>query len=80
MIIKDKLNNWKIILYNITKNLFKLELEDCQIFDNLLYEKKRFYVLLNKDNTLYTQIIKEVHIFLLNKYASQTSTYNCLIQ
>lgn len=64
-IIKTKLGSFQKIPHNITKNQFKLELGNCQIIDNLLYIKNRLYILLSKENTLYTWIIKKVHIFLL---------------
>ena len=77
-IIQAKLNGLQKVLYDIIKNHFKLKLGDCEVFNNLLYVKTRLYVLSNKDNTLYTSIIKEVHISLPSEHVGRSSTYNCL--
>ena len=77
-IIQAKLNNLRKVLYDITKNHFKLELGDCQVLDNLFYVKTRLYIPPNKDNTLYTSIIKEVHTSLPGGHAGRSSTYNHL--
>lgn len=77
-IIQAKLNGLRKVPYDITKNHFKLELGDCQVLDNLLYVKTRLYVPPNKDNTLYTSIIKEVHTSLPGGHAGRSSTYDRL--
>ncbi len=77
-IIQAKLNGLRKVPYDITKNHFKLELRDCQVLDNLFYVKTRFYVPPNKDNTLYTSIIKEVHPSLPGGRAGRSSTYDRL--
>ncbi len=78
MVIQAKLNGLQKVPYDITKNHFKLELGDCQVLDNLLYVKTRLYVPPNKDNTLYTSIIKEVYTSPPGRYAGQSSTHDRL--
>ena len=51
-IIKVKLESFRKIPPDITKNHFKLELGDCKVIDNLLYIRDRLYVSLSKDNTV----------------------------
>lgn len=77
-IIQAELNGLQKIPYDITKNYFKLEQGDCQVFDDLLHIKTRLYVLPNKNNMLYTLIIKEVHSSIPEEYAERSSTYDCL--
>lgn len=77
-IIEAKLGSFQKISYYITKNHFKLELEDYHIINNLLYIKDHLYVLPSKNNILYTRIIKKVYSSLLGLYADRSSTYNRL--
>ena len=42
--------------------------------------KTPLYILPNKDNRLYTLIIKKVSTSLLVEHAGRLSTYNCLSQ
>lgn len=63
-IIQAKQNGLCKISYNITKNSFKLELRDYQVFYNLFHIKTYIYISSNNDNMLYTSIIKKVHISL----------------
>lgn len=63
-ITKAKLHGFCKISYNIIKNLFKLELANHQVVDNLFNIKNCFYIPFSKNNTFYTYIIKEDYTFL----------------
>lgn len=75
--IETKLNGFQKVSYDIKKNQFNLELGDCQVLDNQFYVKTRIYVLLNKDTTPYTSIIKKLCIFVPCRYADRLSTNHC---
>ena len=73
-IIVAKIFNQRKIPYDLIKNEIRIKLEDCEIYNDIFYIKKRIYVLDNAK--LKTRIIKNIHESLLKEYVERLFIYD----
>ena len=73
-IILAKKNGQRRISQDLIKNDLRLELEDCQLEDDLLYVRKRLYV--PNIDELKTRIVKFIHDSSSRGHAERAATYN----
>ena len=78
-IIQAKQAGERKIPFDITqKEHIKLELGECTIHEDLLYVGERLYVPQTEDQTLRTEVLKEIHESPPGGHAGRTSTYDRL--
>ena len=72
-IIITKIFEQKRIFYNLIKKRVRIELKNCEIYNDIFYIKSRFYVFDNLK--LKTKIVKNTYKLLLNKHIKRSSIY-----
>lgn len=73
-IIAAKVFGQRKIPHDLVKDGVRIELGDCEIYDDMLYVGKRVYVPDNAE--LKTRIIKDIHEPLPGGHAGRSSTYD----
>ena len=63
---------------NITRIEFKLELENCEIKNNLFWVRERHYIFQNE--TLHAKIFKLIHNFSFENHVERVITYDRVIK